>query len=205
MKFDKKYVHCVWDESLVGKLCVFADDIPCLRKHVEQCVDDYIGALQEPPASACDLDVSPEDLVFPFCMSDGTHYKFVYYDPNYMNKLAFENGKQIQYLHCNEWFDMDNPVWNDTTTYRVKPDKPEPEYRPYKDIDSFIYEYRNMCHIFGEPLVIWVKDINQDIMLMCDGLDRTDNTVRIEGEWWTMAQLLKGYTYLDGTPLGVKE
>ena len=204
MKFEKEFVYCVWDKSLVGKLCVFADDIPHLRENVEQCVDAFISVLQEPTDMS---KIKIDDLTFPFFSGDDSCYKFVYYDPNYRCKLAFEQGKQIQYFDGEEWLDVNEPEWLDGTKYRVKPDesKPEPEYRPYKDIDAFIYEYRTKHDSFGEPLVIWLKDTEQDAMFMCDGFDRTDNTVRVEGEWWTMAELLKAYTYLDGAPLGVKE
>ncbi len=204
MKFDKRFVYCIWDDALMAQDVVAASCISSLISKVEHD-DDYLMP------DTCVCIGCNENMDYPFKVRDEDgqvdSHRFVYYDPNYICKLAYACGKQIQFRNRDgQWEDVKKPVWTERNEYRVKPDEPnKPKYRPYKNIDEFIYEYRTMCHIFGEPLVIWVKDINQDIIFMCDGLDRTDNTVRIEGEWRTMAELLKGYTYKDGTPLGVKE
>lgn len=207
MIFHNEFVYCIFDAELVGKLCAFADDVPSLKKLVEQNDIDEATELVAP-------DSNPERLMYPFHKKDGSGYKFVYYDPNYTNKIAHECGKQIQYFddYDKEWIDANKPTWDTNTVYRVKPDEPkaepkaEPKYRPYEDIDEFISEYRAESANYDEPLVIWLRDKDNDkAMLMCDGLDRMDNKVRVGCVWWSMAELLEAYTYLDGAPLGVKE
>lgn len=36
MEFDVEYVHCVYDEALVGEHCVFADDLLTLALERKQ-------------------------------------------------------------------------------------------------------------------------------------------------------------------------
>lgn len=120
MKFDKKFVHCVWDGSLVGKLCVFSDDVPDLKQRVERCDPHYIAVLQ---VGIHDMDM--DTLAYPFYKDANAHtgYRFIYYDPNLECKFAHEQGKQIQYFDNEEWLDVVNPSWLPDTKYRVKPDK----------------------------------------------------------------------------------
>ena len=207
MQFDKKFVHCVWDDALMAQDVVAASCISSLISKVEHD-NDYLMP------DICVCIGCNENVDYPFKVRDEYEglvesHRFVYYDPNYVCKLAFEQGKQIQSRHQHlddMWADVSSPEWYSDFEYRVKPDEPEPEYRPYKDIDEFIYEYRTKNDDFDAPLVLWVKDsINQNIMLQCDGLNRADSTVRVDGIWRTLKELLEGYTYLDGTPLGVKE
>ena len=124
MEFEKKFVHCMWDESLVGKLCVFADDIPDLKQHVERCDPHYIAVLQ-----AAIRNTDMDTLVYPFYKdaNANTGYRFVYYDPNLECKIAHEQGKQIQFRSDNtddtdDWVDAKEPTWSERLEYRIKPE-----------------------------------------------------------------------------------
>ncbi len=206
MEFDKKFVHCVWDSSLVGKLCVFADDIPCLRKRVEQYVAEYIGVLQESIASVCGTDIRPEDLVFPFCMSDDKHYKFVYYDPNLECKIAHEQGRTIQFRSIlsedGVWTDVDDPMWSDTDEYRVKPEYDgESEYVPYDSVSEMLCDNFNVDNVEDIKNCIWVRPkTDTSVRYMITGIDI--NQVMIDSIWLNPSQLLDDYLWDDYTAIG---
>ena len=144
MEFEKKFVHCTWDDSLVGKLCVFADDIPDLKQRVERCDSNHIAVLQVPDYST-DMDA----LAYPFhkYINANKGYRFVYYDTNLECKIAHEQGKQIQFrTHDGKWEDVtEKPLWHEGIEYRVKPlwhedieyhVKPEPEHASDADWKS---------------------------------------------------------------------
>lgn len=140
-RFEDKFIHFRWDDSLKGKKVFYADSISCLEEDVAKG-EDYkllIGA--------------SENKMYPFLISGSeelsdTNWKFVYYDPNYEVKLAYEEGKQIQYKakDTGNWCDWENylgkcsfcndveyrikseinamenmPTWAETNKYRIKP------------------------------------------------------------------------------------
>jgi len=122
---------------------------------------------------------------------------------------AYADGKGIE-RRCKhdlseKWEDAKDPGWNwNLFDYRIKPEKAEPRYRPYKDTDEMIADWDKRCNAnthwpeYGMP-VIWVKDtIGYKHLLV----DYGDATVETSYEKLSMSELLKGYTYLDGSPCG---
>lgn len=109
--FDKQYVYFMWDDELIDKYCFVADTIDDLR----DAVNDFTGY--------------PERIVgkhapdYPF-QTEGTHYVFAYYDPNYNCKYAYKQGKTIQaYINCSDsWIDSQQPTWDSACKFRIKPD-----------------------------------------------------------------------------------
>lgn len=88
-----------------------------------------------------------------------------------------------------------------------EPKETKDNYRPYKNIDEWLYAY---CGEFGffkssSGFPIWVKDVNTGIVRMITEYSTIDNTVRTGDYWCSMEELLEDYTYLDGTKCGIKE
>lgn len=108
-KFEDKYVHFRWDDSLKGKKVFYADDIGTLETDVVEGanIGVLIGAtgLKSHP-----FHIKSENI------EDSIPWKFVYYDPRYEVKIAYEEGKQIQVSGDGEmwvnWEDKREPDWN---------------------------------------------------------------------------------------------
>ena len=96
--FDKGYVYFMWDEILRGKLCFAADS-----------TDDLVSLVYE----KSDLYIVYESLYpgYPFRVN-GKKYRFVYFDPQYELKIAYNNGLQLQYrcTHTGEWIDCERNI-----------------------------------------------------------------------------------------------
>ena len=75
-KFEKKYVHFMWDDKLKGKKVFYADDIDTLIQDVTDGND--IGIVKEGEFTSAPFEVKRD------C------WKFVYFDPYYDLKIAYE-------------------------------------------------------------------------------------------------------------------
>lgn len=81
----------------------------------------------------------------------------------------------------------------------------EPQYRPYKDTDEMIADYKERFNVSNVPAfcmpLIWVK--NGDICSLITDI-KTESVI-IYCEEQSMKDLFGYYTYLDGSPCGIKE
>lgn len=117
-KFDKKFVHFMWDDELEGKKGFFSDDIVTLCTDVSHNNRSWYGSAY-----------SGADAPHQFNYDDKYSFLFFYHDPYYELKVAEEQGKTIQYLvkvmGGERWEDVHEPIWNDVpNNYRIKPDEP---------------------------------------------------------------------------------
>ena len=118
---------------------------------------------------------------------------------------AYAEGKTIQYLIKDEWFDASAPNFNfSANDYRIKP---ESKYRPFKNQEECWKEMLKH-QPFG-----WVKNEYKYIQIVCvhkneiefipdeddDGtlFTSTMDFINMYKQW--------GYTFVDGTPFGIKE
>lgn len=123
---------------------------------------------------------------------------------------AFIEGKTIQYKKVNDndwdaWCNC-NPVWDWANyEYRVKP---EPTYRPYKNLEEF---KQDIVRKYGgssfetilETRNIWLKSKCKEFIGQIDKL--TTNNIFIDGSDKSWLCVFNYYSYLDGTPFGIKE
>ncbi len=79
--FDQKFLHAMWTDDLDGKECFYADDIPNLKKAVENNIIQYKDKLR---FSGNEFHPFKAEL-YP---TSAKEYVFAYYDPNYEVKWA---------------------------------------------------------------------------------------------------------------------
>lgn len=102
---------------------------------------------------------------------------------------AFVEGKKIEYREKGEeyWGVTNTPTFNiNANEYRIKP---EPKYRPFKDVEECWQEMQNH-RPFG-----WVKYIEYNLYTTYGSIDN-NNDFELD---------FKDYTFTDGTPFGIKE
>ena len=122
---------------------------------------------------------------------------------------AYEDGKKIQVNSGKGWVDLDDgdePSWNWVISkYRIKP---EEKYRPYKNADEMIADFKERFNVkvpsYSMP-EIWVK--NKTLKTRGHIYEFGLHSVMMfgVGTRWSMDELFNGFTYLDGSPCGMKE
>ena len=122
---------------------------------------------------------------------------------------AYAEGKEIQ-TRCKtdmEWADWvvrGEPKWNwEELDYRIKP---ESTYRPYKDTEEMIEDFKKRFNVEVPPHampMIWVEYKTLKERKLITGFK--DKVVVIIASVWGMDDLFEDYTYLDGSPCGMKE
>lgn len=163
-KFEDKFVHFRWSDELEGKSVFYADDIHTLIKDVKSGYD--IAIVEESGMLDAPFEVN------------GNSWSFVYYDPHYDLKLAYEQGKTIQVKHIltGEWEDMTdtNIDWDNVDGYelRIKPEESKPVTNrelarwlaqgngECKKYDGDIFFSTDHCYWSGEentPAIILVR------------------------------------------------
>ena len=125
---------------------------------------------------------------------------------------AYANGKKIQrrLLVSEEWFDWDSnnePNWNwEDVDYRIKS---EPTYRPYKNTDEMIEDFKRRFNAKVPPYampMIWVKrKDDSDFAKLITEFGYSCVWLSVNPVGITMSKLFQDYTYLDGSPCGMKE
>ena len=128
---------------------------------------------------------------------------------------AYVEGKQLQYKYYtfDAWTDCDNPQFNfELFQYRIKPEVKEPTYRPYKDCEEMIADYRDKY----SPIVrqdqyklymdnIWLRNKdNNGVVQIIGFLDGYVHFCNSFG-YCDLEHLFKKFTYLDGSPVGKLE
>lgn len=121
---------------------------------------------------------------------------------------AYERGEQIEYRYkdAERWFSplhpSFEPVWNWAEfEYRVKI---QPAYRPYKNIQEFLQAQKehgmnvrlNGCNYCRLPLYI----ADTLIGVQCPQSDGSVISIKV-----SYKDLLRDYTWQDGTPCGIEE
>lgn len=194
--FDKRFVYFMWDDELEGKEVFASNDIYSLMDSVNNGRETD-GLVKKFGYSNC-----------PFLTVKGNRlYQFVYYDPNYEVKKAYNEGKKIQvaYKGANNWVDCDEPEWVDGCQFRVKPE--EKRYRPYESLDEMLSDFNKRFPTvapkpaFSMPLVwIGLKGTSEKSMIT-----RVHGLMVYAGEEpLSMRDLFDKWIYLDGSPVGME-
>ena len=214
INFEPKYVHCFWDNELEGKKGIVSDTIGGIKDIVENITDDryekWFGEICKNPNN------SQISYPFGFINDSGSSecFQFCYYDPNFECKIAYEEGKTIQYFSkvTDKWKDCETrPLWNgDPTEYRIKPEeKKEDKYVPFENIQELIEAWEKKCPANkdrpnGTMPLIWIKEKkNEDtISLIVDfgsyGVSTAYNVI-------TFTDLFEKYTFTDDSVCGKRK
>jgi len=117
INFKKRFVHCFWNDELEGKKGFIADTLEELRIYV-----------QNKDKQSLVLITASHNEDYAFTSDDvDENYQFCYYDPLYEMKVAYEEGKIIQYRSkiTGKWVDCEHrPLWDDNfINYRIKPEE----------------------------------------------------------------------------------
>lgn len=111
-KFEKQYVHFMWDDELEGKEGFFADDIVALCTRVTHNTRTWYGRAYLNTLNA-----------YQFFYYDKASFRFFYHDPHYNLKVAHEQGKEIECKRKGEawkdWYYTPAPGWLDDHEYRI--------------------------------------------------------------------------------------
>lgn len=125
---------------------------------------------------------------------------------------AYVDGKQIETRFATRdndpWKNCINPVWNWLhKEYRIKPEAKELTYRPYKDTEEMIADYKERFKANVPPYavpLIWVrsklsKHTKGELITIFE-----DNSIYfgLTEMPMSMNELLMNYVYLDGSPVG---
>ena len=120
---------------------------------------------------------------------------------------AYVDGKDVEVLNTDKWELVSNPSWSPNTKYRIKP---KSAYRPFESAKECIEEMKKHEQ-FG-----WVKDADDEvydnILFVNDETDEYGNivkdkevlNVRTERGYQDFRYYFDYYTFLDGSPFGVK-
>ena len=117
---------------------------------------------------------------------------------------AWAEGKNIQFLSDGEWHDINQADFNCyPDKYRIKP---EPKYRPFKTQEECWNEMLKH-QPFG-----WVKNEYSYVHIECV-LENVIEFSPVEDDDGTLLTCTinftsvceQGYTFVDGTPFGIKE
>lgn len=108
---------------------------------------------------------------------------------------AYLDGKLIQYYdeYYKKWYLTERPEWNTLTKYRIKP---EYSYRPFASAQECIEEMKK-----HEPFG-WTIHKGKHVYCCIDTVANTE--IYIDKTLQTFDYLLRIYTFLDGSPFGVK-
>ena len=161
IEFEPKYVHCFWDDELEGKKGFVDDTIGGLKNVVESNNKDWFDKIWKNPNNS--------QISYPFSFEDDSGvrdcYQFCYYDPYYELKVAYEQGKTIQYKNSlNLWTDISEPHWGEDTEYRIKPNN------EYEIVILYGIGLRiiKSCELFVISLISYMANVLQKKQLTCD-------------------------------------
>jgi len=122
---------------------------------------------------------------------------------------AYAEGKKIQWrisgCKWEDWTSCDDPIWNwSRYEFRIKS---EEKYRPYRDTGEMIEDFRRKVGM-GQPSLflpaIWIKANDGFVSFISEyGSDCIWRATCQESI--TMNGLFRNFTYLDGSPCGMKE
>lgn len=125
---------------------------------------------------------------------------------------AYAEGKKIQYKlsrssqQWDDWTLPRDPSWNwDELDFRIKP---EHTYRPYKDTEEMIEDFRKKVGMGKHELFlpsVWVKrKDDSDFAKLITEFGYSCVWLSINRVGISMSKLFQDYTYLDGSPCGIK-
>ena len=123
------------------------------------------------------------------------------------DKECFGKVDRIKGISTGFRFVADNGSWFSLFYFTEEPR--EKKFRPYRDSDEMIEDFKKRFNVKVPPYetpLIWIKmkDTNKKYLVVRFA---TTSTICHNDEVYTptFEYLVKGYTYLDGSPCGIEE
>ena len=108
---------------------------------------------------------------------------------------AFAEGKTIQQTDGYDWYDLDDPDFMaNSISYRIKP---EPKYRPFKNVDECWQEMLKH-QPFG-----WLREKKRNVYTQI-GFMHTEGIQGTSGGSSNYKAFFDCFSFADGAPFGVK-
>lgn len=95
----------------------------------------------------------------------------------------------------NDWAEMKEIEYWNNVEYRIKP---EVMFRPFANAEE-CWEEMQKHQPFG-----WVKDNETQSFFVCKGFGNLLFSIGIEDKPYNYNEVLRDYTFADGTPFGIK-
>ena len=110
---------------------------------------------------------------------------------------AYAEGKVIQIINpSGQWIDSNEPIFNcDYSCYRIKQ---KVKFRPFANAEE-CWEEMMKHQPFG-----WVKDNETQSFFVCKAFGNLLFSIGIEDKPYNYNEVLRDYTFSDGTPFGIK-
>lgn len=205
INFERKYVHCFWDDDFTGKKGFVADNILELRESVKNNDASHFISVKYSNSER-----------FPFADANkefaDNRFLFFYYDPNYEVKRAWLEGKDLQYVtYSAGWVDFPfndktdvNSISWDNNEWRIKPTE---EYVPFETIDELIEAWEEKypsCkdRLEGTEPLIWIRPKRYNIKYLIDCFNRDSNSVAIYRQSINLQTLFDNWLFADVTVCG---
>ena len=113
---------------------------------------------------------------------------------------AFADGKIVEFFNEYEWEECEIPSFCSTPeNYRIKTEKTEPKYRPFKSQE----ECWNEMH--KHPDFGWVRSKQCGSYALLGNISKVIIRSTDECHRDSMDYIYEAYTFTDGTPFGIKE
>lgn len=215
MEFDVNNVYTAAnaDDLHKGDLCVFADVLGTLKERVKDEIGGGIlSNIREEDKSLrfvsdCNSCYELAYLVCPVCNFDA----FKAWKKGEAVEVSFDGGKTwgLWKRENKDKIPYNTPDWC-AADYRPVVEQPkEKKYRPFKDckeLCDFWYK-KTAVNVpsYAMPL-IWVKRKSANCTMLITAFnDDTSISIAVGNiVIYTLARLLEEFTFLDGTPCGVK-
>ena len=108
---------------------------------------------------------------------------------------AYSEGNEVEYFSDNGWIELKDPMFDDNVDcYRIKK---EPTYNPFKNGDECWNEMLKH-QPFG-----WLEHKSGDYKAFINSVNFAD--VNINDYYYTYEHAFDNFTFIDGTPFGIKE
>lgn len=128
----------------------------------------------------------------------------------YLDGKTIESRKHSDKFENIPWHESEKPEWIwGIYEYRVKPEKEEPTYRPYKSQGELLTDFwtknekEKISCIFGG---LWLKDKENGAEYLVTALNGVGSLdIKLGETWFTYEQAFERLVYLNDTPFGIKE
>lgn len=172
--YDEKFLYTRWNDRLGPEFVFVANDLETLRRVVENEDNRMKGTIE--PSGGIE-----KPFLRPY---NGIRYRYAYFDPLYVYKKAYRDGKKVYYGSQERFEVSSSHDWDDLEVYRIADEMPEMDDCVYKDKDIIYKERMNVAQerLTRGQLAMWLAKGNGQYTVEGGVCARTDYTTYIGKE-----------------------